>query len=138
MLMEVDRVELLGEPIVRVAAWPLETLQDFAAPDLASQADALLDLAGVIEASRISLCDRLFDVIPEPMPRQARRQLLRLRRRLYNGIDPVPTGDDALAHLRSRTGLYEHLCRHLDDRVRLQNEQARFNRAWALSFNEEC
>ncbi|MDT7616631.1 MAG: hypothetical protein QOF00_4078 [Pseudonocardiales bacterium] len=123
------QVELLGPPVLRVAAWPLDTLDGFRAADLAGDADRILVRRHVILDRRHELSSALFRVVPELAPIE-RRHVLALRRALYAGAEPVEPGT-AIAALSGRDGLISSLLRDAADRDHVAGMTARFRLSWA-------
>ncbi len=87
-------VRLVDHAVLRVAAWPIEITDAFAAPALAAAARDLLASAPVAEAE---LADELFVVIPTVEDPRTRRWLLAVRRALAEPRRPVPVAPDDVA-----------------------------------------
>ncbi|MCB9755814.1 MAG: hypothetical protein H6713_38275, partial [Myxococcales bacterium] len=84
----------LGEhAVLRVAAWSIESVAVFRAPELAAATDAWIadELAHAEVAA--ALCDRLHAAVPR-LERRARAAALRTKRRLFGGQE-LPALDGA-------------------------------------------
>lgn len=100
-----------GPIIVRVAAWPIESLLEIASPRLASRVDAWLETLDGLQRAADALCDELFTCVPAIPDRAARGAVLALRRALHRSLEPAPA--DTLALVLHRCNLSRQVLRHL-------------------------
>src|SRR5438477_3045516 len=76
---------LLDHALVRVAAWPVETLDEFAATALCEAASRVLALTAEIEQRAPALVAVLHECVPRVSDRAARAFLLDAKRRIHAG-----------------------------------------------------
>ena len=84
---------LLDHALLRVAAWPVETLERFTAPELAEAASQLAAMTAEIERRSASLIDALHETVPAVPDREVRAYLLATKRSIHAGtaVLPLPT-----------------------------------------------
>jgi hypothetical protein len=83
-------IHLLQHAVLRAAAWPIETTDAFAAPDLAGAAAALLAAERRILDRRAKVVEALHAAVPTTPAREPRAYLLALKRRVHAGSAPLP------------------------------------------------
>lgn len=76
--------------MLRAAAWPIETLDHFAAPHLAESADRLLAEEREILDRRELIVAALHEAVPAFDDRRARAYLLEVKRRVHQGAGMLP------------------------------------------------
>ncbi|HET7488854.1 MAG TPA: lantibiotic dehydratase [Acidimicrobiales bacterium] len=82
-------VQVLSHAVLRVAAWPVEVADRFAAPDLAARTAALSEASAAAGTQALAAADALYAEVPGA-GRAARRWLLAARRALHAGRVPPP------------------------------------------------
>jgi len=85
-----DDLRIAPRFVMRIAGWPIETLDTFEARNLASAANRLAQQDSVIEAGQEALTSDLYRIIPAVGDHNARRWLLRVRRVAHQGLEPWP------------------------------------------------
>ncbi|MFF4668003.1 thiopeptide-type bacteriocin biosynthesis protein [Streptomyces sp. NPDC001282] len=123
-------VRVIGGPVLRVAAWPVDLLESFAADALARRADQLLALREAITARSGELTDALFPVVPA-LPRRERRAVLALRRALHAGPEPVRCDASVATLLDAHGDVGRRIRDDLEQRRRLAALTEEFAAAWA-------
>ncbi|MYW00422.1 hypothetical protein, partial [Streptomyces sp. SID3343] len=73
-------VTLAPTALLRAAAWPVETLDEFAAPESAAHAAAVHGVQARVAGRRPELLRLLHDAVPRTEDVTARRRLLAIRR----------------------------------------------------------
>ncbi|WP_407520161.1 lantibiotic dehydratase [Methylobacterium oryzisoli] len=87
----------LGPAILRIAAWPIETLAPLRCDGFAARVDAWIEAGEAIDRDGATLAERLHALIPSLTDRAERRAALALKRRLHRGAKPLP--GEAVARL---------------------------------------
>jgi hypothetical protein len=90
---------LAPRAVLRSAAWPIETVDSFAAPDLARSAEDLLARERAVLDRRAELESILHAVVPTIEERACRRYVLAVKRHVHGETSPLPA---APAHLPRR------------------------------------
>lgn len=80
----------MGPLLVRVAAWPVETLDGLRSPQLAARVDRWIEREEATRAAGHAFADRLHDLVPQLRDVRGRRAVLALRRCLHNSTAPLP------------------------------------------------
>ncbi|GJE00520.1 lantibiotic dehydratase [Methylobacterium isbiliense] len=80
----------LGPAILRIAAWPIETIAPLRGDAFAARVDAWIEAGDAIGRDSGTLTGRLHAVIPALADRATRRAALDLKRRLHGGAEPLP------------------------------------------------
>ncbi len=81
---------LAPRAVVRSAAWPIETVDSFAAPALAQSAEAVLALESAAVARREEVESTLHAAVPTMAERDARRYVLAVKRHVHAASSPLP------------------------------------------------
>jgi hypothetical protein len=82
------RIRIADEAVARIAAWPIETLAPFAAPQLAALARELADAERDIREASEGLLGELFGAVSKAGDARARSWLLEVKREVYKGLRP--------------------------------------------------
>lgn len=80
----------LGPAILRVAGWPIESLDGLRARQLTKRIDDWIDNEGEIRRSSDLLAAELYRIIPRIDDRITRRAALDLKRSLHGSFEPLP------------------------------------------------
>ncbi|OPC78837.1 hypothetical protein B4N89_32395 [Embleya scabrispora] len=122
-------VEVAPTALLRAAAWPVETLDTFAAPGLTVRAAGIVSRVAALAARRPTLLARLHAAVPHVADPAARHRLLAVRRAVGRGDAPwgaLPViGDPEL------TGL---LAADAADRTELARSRAAFEAEYAAEL----
>ena len=78
----------LGPALLRVAAWPIEAVDELRSPELSSRVDGWIEREARVLAEGDRLADRIRDVVPRLDA--SRAEALELRRRLHRSAGPLP------------------------------------------------
>jgi hypothetical protein len=92
----IDRIEVLEHAILRVAAWPIDTVDRFAAPGLEALARRALAAEAVVAARRDHTLAALEHAVPTIADRRLRAWLLQAKRHVYSGDAPLPACPEKL------------------------------------------
>jgi Lantibiotic dehydratase, N terminus len=129
-------IRLLDDALLRCAAWPIETLDAFRAPELAACATAVLKAEGRLYQRREELVARIHSAVALVRERSDRAVLLAIKRRIHSGVEPFDPPPPRLAAaldpvdpLLTGALLVEH--RH---RLRLKELRARLSRRYGEVF----
>ncbi|MGW1989444.1 lantibiotic dehydratase [Embleya sp. NPDC001921] len=126
------QVEPASTALLRAAAWPVETLEAFAAPGLTVLAARVAARARAVAARRPALLARLHAAVPLLAEPAARHRLLAVRRAVGRGDEPwgaVPVAEDR--HLA------ELLALDAADRAELARARAEFVGAYAAETDRQ-
>jgi hypothetical protein len=103
-------IEILDWAVLRVAAWPIEITERFAAPQLAESARRVLAAERQILARRQETLAILEKAVPIVSGRRARAWLLAVKRLIYNGWETFPEPPaDVTAQIGAVPGLTHRL-----------------------------
>ena len=132
------RLRLVDEAVVRVAAWPLETVIPFASPALAEAADQLDDAEAAVLDRREAVVAALHAAVPLLGSRAARAWLLDVKRRVHNGPEPLPSAPPAVqAELSALPDLSALLADETASRQTLAERAATFAADYATKLAQE-
>lgn len=81
---------LIDHAVLRIAAWPIETVDDFAAADLARRADQLAAAAADVDQRRERFVARIHAAVPGAPGRAARAWMLAVKRHAFGSLLPLP------------------------------------------------
>ena len=109
-----DRIQIADEAVGRIAAFPIEMLDAFAAPKLATMASEIRRVETDIRATSPALLEVLFRAVSQAVDKSTRSWLLEVKRTVYNGVQPWE-----LPNERQQKLLGADLARQLE----LENEQ---------------
>ncbi|MFF7308368.1 thiopeptide-type bacteriocin biosynthesis protein [Streptomyces sp. NPDC008137] len=129
-------VRVIGAPVVRVAALPIDLLESFAADTLAHRADQLLALREAITTRSGELSDALFPVVPT-LSRRERRAVLALRRALHAGAEPVSCDTSVTTLLDAHGDVGRRIRDDLEQRRRLAALTEEFAAAWTAEDSRQ-
>jgi hypothetical protein len=85
-----SKVEVVEHAVLRAAAWPIETVDQFAAPGLAEAATAVLAARCRVVAQRDAAVAKLHSAVSCQPDREVRRYLLAAKRAIYSGTGVLP------------------------------------------------
>jgi hypothetical protein len=88
----------LGPAILRVAGWPIETLDGLRSQQLTKQIDDWIEREEHIRRESSRLVDKLHGIIPSLGEREIRRLALELKRLLHSTLEPLPPTKALLAN----------------------------------------
>ena len=80
----------LGPAVLRVAGWPIESLDGLRSQQLTKQIDGWIEREEGIRLESVQLADELYKIIPRLGDRAMRRLALELKRHLHNSLEPPP------------------------------------------------
>src|SRR5438034_10467051 len=116
--------EVLEHALLRSAAWPIEILDAFAAPHLAAAAEAVLDAERRVRERRGATVAALYSAVPTISNPRVRAYFLTMKRRVYNGNEPLPPPSPEVQHRLAeypevgRLLVHEDACRRVLDESR--------------------
>lgn len=84
-------LSILDRAVLRVAAWPVETVDAFASPSLAALVASLRAHEKAAEKRAPTLADAIHDAVPGVSDRTTRAWLLAVRRAVHGGTGPLPS-----------------------------------------------
>src|SRR5438874_3055137 len=80
----------LGPTILRVASWPIESLDGLRSAQLCKQIDDWIDDEEAIRGESDRLAAALHKIVPQLVDRTIRRLALELKRKLHGSLEPLP------------------------------------------------
>lgn len=80
----------IGPAIMRIAGWPIETVEPLRSAHLAARVDAWIREDDEIRRDSEALARHIHDAVPQIMDRKARRIALEIKRRAHAATDPLP------------------------------------------------
>lgn len=123
------RPRWLGPAILRIAGWPIESLDSLRSQQLTNRIDDWLVSEGEIHRESDVLAVELYKVVPRLGERTLRRLALELKRHLHGTVEPLPerlTGP-ILAHEITRRAIgpgilaaIQHRNKHAADRADIE------------------
>jgi hypothetical protein len=128
----VRAAEVLEHAVLRVAAWPIESLEPFAAPALAAAADAIAAQGASAMRRGRALAATLYEAVAGENDIEVRRGLLALRRALYRGAGPLPPVPAGV-----RADLAAHLGREAAARQCLEDRRRQFEGALSAELDRQ-
>jgi hypothetical protein len=131
-----ERITLSTDAVARVAAWPIEALTPFAAPELAARARELARLEGEIRARAPLFVEEIFAAVPRFHDRGTRAFLLAVKRIAYNSVYPWPgpSPRETRTLAEQAPALRARLDVELEARIRLGDESSSFAAAYDVAF----
>jgi hypothetical protein len=91
------RAVLFQHAVLRAAAWPIETVRPFEAPELAQAAAATIAAEQRVLATREVMTDALHAAVPAFEQKGTRSFLLAIRRQVFGDTLPLPDPSPAVA-----------------------------------------
>jgi hypothetical protein len=82
------RIRIADEAVGRIAAFPIEMLDAFAAPHLATMAGEIRSVETCIRETTPALLKVLFKGVSQAVDKSTRSWLLEVKRTVYNGVQP--------------------------------------------------
>jgi len=82
------RIRIANEAVGRIAAFPIEMLDEFASPKLANLVSHLRQAEQEINERKTELLAELFHAVSNPVDKPTRTWLLEVKRTAYNGLTP--------------------------------------------------
>jgi hypothetical protein len=127
--MNANQPELLEHGVLRAAAWPIETVAAFAAPDLAAAAATVSNLECGIQRRRDATLAALHAVIPTMPDRATRAYLLAVKRWIHGRTAPLPPAPpQVLGRIEADPGLARLLAEEDAHRRALRESEEAFGR----------
>ena len=122
--------------MLRVAAWPIETLDVFTAVELAGAASGVLALARAIDTRAPALVSAIHSAVPRVADRQVRAYLLALKRGIHGGHGVVhPFSQEIVDRLNTlEPGIGALVDQEIRQRVELAAERQRFDALFAAEL----
>src|SRR4051794_10429994 len=87
---------LVPYAVMRAAAWPIETVSGFGAPELRACTHAVLKLERAVLDRRQATLEELHFGVPRTPDRRRRASLLQLKRHVHGSTSPLPAIPDGL------------------------------------------
>ena len=112
----------IGPAILRIAGWPIETINALQSPQLAARADEWIRNDDAIRRESDALARRLHEAIPQIDDQRTRRTALELKRYLHGTTQPVP--ESLVAGVLNHDRVRETLGRALEAATRRRNSHS--------------
>lgn len=129
----------LGPFIIRVASWPVETIDKLCSPRLTEEVDRWLEREKIVCRDSVRLSEFLHTLIPSIQDNVFRATVLSFRRCIYRSADPVPNSlfEPLLSSKVVPLELKELIRSHLEARVALTVQWRELKLAYKSSLAAE-
>ena len=126
----------LGPTILRVAGWPIESLDGLRSTQLTKRIDEWISNEDELRRESDGLIAELYEVIPRLGDRTVRRLALDLKRNLHGSLEPVPQPltESLLKHEIVHLAMAPAILAAAERRNRHAAERAEIERAHALEL----
>ena len=126
----------LGPAILRVAGWPIESLDGLRSQQLTKRIDGWIKNEDEIRRESDGLAAELYKIIPRLGDRTIRRLALELKRNLHGSLEPLPERltEGLLKHETVQLALGPAILAAVERRIRHAAERAEIERAHAVEL----
>ena len=132
------QAKLLERSVVRAAAWSIETVSGFEAPDLVKSAATLLEAERKVLARRDAAVAILHNAVPRIADGQTRAYLLAVKRKIYNSTLPLPEpSSEPCVRFAENLELENLLAEERSTRLKLSEYRAKFEQLYAVELDRQ-
>lgn len=132
-----ERIQIADEAVGRIAAFPIEMLDAFRAPRLATMAKEIRNAENHIRETTPALLEKLFEAVSQARDQCTRSWLLEVKRTVYNGVQPWKPPTEQL--LQSISGdLAQRLELESQQRMKVVELRRNLSGEYDLELRRQC